>query len=683
MQIGLARSLSLWRAWVAFSVLTFTLLLATGAQADTGKALIGLGWNNARFFFPSDVSQFTKVRISWDGGLGLNSDGTVVPWGQNYAGQQNIPAGLNGVTDIELGDEFDLALKADGTVTAWGNDHYGEVSSFAGLTGITAISARGYTSMALKEDGTVAVFGIPDNGQLDVPADLVGVKSISAGISHCVALKNDGTVVAWGSNWSGEGDVPAGLTNVKAVSAGGGFTVALKEDGTVVAWGGNWSGQCNVPADLTGVVTISAGDSHVLALKANGTVVAWGSNYSGEATMPANLSGVISICASYSASAVLYNKPPEITVTRPSFYSGSTTPVKATVTLPSDSASARTVWLTSSDPAAVSVPATVVVRGGSRTATFALTHYSIADAKSVTITAATTESSAGVTVSLLPIAVKTITFDLNRGEGGGSFNGILTLNAAPRETLSVALSGDAPGSLFLNPSVNVAPSNTVAYFPVTTQVVPADAIVHVTAQAGGAAKTVPLTILAGPMIKTLRLSKPSVYGNQKLTGTVTLSIPAHSGGTTVYLGSEPGCTMPATVYVPEGSRTATFEITSQDVEATTVSNIAASTYYSSVGASLTIKRNSVASLDLSLGSLLGGETTTATVTLIAPVDVDTDVAISIPSGYASAPATLTILAGSSVGTVTVTANATTKVRVAKVVAARVGLSKNQTLTINP
>jgi alpha-tubulin suppressor-like RCC1 family protein len=233
--------------------------------------------------------------------LALKSDGTVVAWGANNLGQTNVPAGLSGVTEVVAGFDHSLALKSDGTVVAWGANVAGETTVPAGLSGVTEVAVGDASSLALKSDGTVVAWG-----DYSVPAGLSGVTELAQGAEFSLAIDAaPATVVAWGSNYTGETTVPAGLSGVTEVAAGTSFSLALKSDGTVVAWGDNNLGQTTVPAGLAGVKEVAAGQTHSLALKSDGTVVAWGDNGQGGTTVPAGLSGVTEVAAGYEFSLAL------------------------------------------------------------------------------------------------------------------------------------------------------------------------------------------------------------------------------------------------------------------------------------------------------------------------------------------------------------------------------------------
>jgi serine/threonine protein kinase len=237
---------------------------------------------------PADVADISAIAAHGSHALALRSDGTVAAWGDNRDGQSDVPAGLSGVTAVAAGDGFGLALKSDGTVTAWGNDSDGATSVPAGLSRVTAIAAGDRNCLALRGDGTVVTWGWNIGGQLDVPAGLSDVIAISAGGTQSLALKRDGTVVAWGYDGSIANltEVPTDLTDVTAISAGFTHNLALKRDGTVVAWGDDTDGRADVPAGLADVIAIAAGGTQSLALKRDGTIAAWGWNNYGQVSVP-------------------------------------------------------------------------------------------------------------------------------------------------------------------------------------------------------------------------------------------------------------------------------------------------------------------------------------------------------------------------------------------------------------
>jgi hypothetical protein len=111
---------------------------------------------------------------------------------------------------IAAGRYHSLALKADGTVVAWGDNRLGQNNMPAGLNGVVAISARIYDSMALKSGGTVVTWGYYSS-YYAVPAGLNNVVAIATGGSHFLALRSDGSIVAWGDNGFGQTAVPGTL----------------------------------------------------------------------------------------------------------------------------------------------------------------------------------------------------------------------------------------------------------------------------------------------------------------------------------------------------------------------------------------------------------------------------------------------------------------------------------------
>jgi alpha-tubulin suppressor-like RCC1 family protein len=292
--------------------------------------------------------------------------GIVAAWGDNVYGQlgngtttsSSTPATvtgiggagqLTGVVAVAGGGSHTLALRSDGSVVAWGYNTAGQlgdgtlanrstpmpvknVTGTGTLTGVVAVAAGGYHSLALRSDGSVVAWGYNGDGELgdrtlvsratpelvqDVGGDrpLTGVVAIAAGYDNSIALRADGTVVAWG-RYPGDGSpdrfrpvqvsgiAGAGtLSGVVAIAAGGEHSLALRSDGSVVAWGYNGQGELGdgsttnrlTPGEvvgvggigtLGGVAAIAVGYTHSLALRSDGSAIAWGDNSTGQLGNP-------------------------------------------------------------------------------------------------------------------------------------------------------------------------------------------------------------------------------------------------------------------------------------------------------------------------------------------------------------------------------------------------------------
>ena len=229
---------------------------------------------------------------------GAGAPGTVVAWGQNSFGELGNATTTNSLTPTQVqgiggvgqltnvvavagGGYHSLALRSDGSVVAWGNNSAGQLGDGTTTTRTTPVPVEG-----IGGAGT-----------------LTGVVAVAGGGYHSLALRSDGTVVAWGYN--GDGELGNGLltsratpglvkdisgvgplTGVVAIAASQESSMALRADGTVVAWGtypGDGSTLRFLPVQVSGlgglgqlggVVAIAAGGEHGLALRSDGSVVA-------------------------------------------------------------------------------------------------------------------------------------------------------------------------------------------------------------------------------------------------------------------------------------------------------------------------------------------------------------------------------------------------------------------------
>jgi hypothetical protein len=176
------------------------------------------------------------------------------------------------------------------------------------------------------------------------------------------------------------------------------------------------------------------------------------------------------------------------------------TTVQGTVSLsaaaPSGGAS---VSLSSSNAGVATVPASVVVPDGTRSASFPVT--GIAAGGPITITASMGETrSANLTVTAAVIQLISLTSpsELRGVAGPGTTQGTVRIsNPAPSEGISVTLTSTNPRIAWVPDSVTVQPGATTAAFSIETFAVPNTSQVTVTASFGGRSVSVYFWVTGG------------------------------------------------------------------------------------------------------------------------------------------------------------------------------------------
>ncbi|HEX5620850.1 MAG TPA: Calx-beta domain-containing protein [Solirubrobacteraceae bacterium] len=205
---------------------------------------------------------------------------------------------LTGVTQLSSDQHgFVAARRSDGTVVAWGENQAGEIGDGSTVT------YRLYPAQVLTG---------PD-------APLTGVRSLEGGYAENYAVMEDGTVRAWGQIRCDGGTsirqeryavpLPLAGSNIRQVASGDKMTLMLRKDGTVLECGHTTPvagrpvtfDDMYVPKPVTGlgpgsgVIDIASGAENGLVLKSDGSVWTWGANnnwelgvlgYSGPASVP-------------------------------------------------------------------------------------------------------------------------------------------------------------------------------------------------------------------------------------------------------------------------------------------------------------------------------------------------------------------------------------------------------------
>lgn len=123
--------------------------------------------------------------------LALQEGGKLFKWGgPSWEASFESPGELpDDVVDLQGGERHVLALRSDGTVLGFGENGAGQIDLPDGLRDVIAISAGGHNSLALKKDGTLVAWG----AERTVPAGLTGVTAISCGPYHSMALVGEAT----------------------------------------------------------------------------------------------------------------------------------------------------------------------------------------------------------------------------------------------------------------------------------------------------------------------------------------------------------------------------------------------------------------------------------------------------------------------------------------------------------
>jgi hypothetical protein len=252
---------------------------------------------------------------------------------------------------------------------------------------------------------------------------------------------------------------------------------------------------------------------------------------------------------------------------------------------PAPELAVASMTLTSSNPAAVSVPASVTFTHGSSSAAFFLQTHAVSADTPVTLTARVgdTTLSRQLTVKATPPATRVKSFFLNPLNlmGGQSSTGTVVLDgAAPAGGAIVTLHSANTSAASVPASVTVPAGSDRTNFTVTTGPVSSITYVSLTARFNGTWAITTLTVApapGAPALASVTMNPSSVTGGGNSTGTIALSAAAPAGGAVVSLSSSStAASVPAGVTVPAGATSATFTATTSSVAMSTPVTISAS-----------------------------------------------------------------------------------------------------------
>lgn len=237
----------------------------------------------------------------------------------------------------------------------------------------------------------------------------------------------------------------------------------------------------------------------------------------------------------------------------PTAYSGTEKvgEVQLTVVAPSGGA---VVALTSSDPSAVPVPATVTVPAGQSLQQFRFVHGQVTEATPVTVTASYAGSTATTSITVLPSSLKSVGPGGNTITGGAAASAFVELNgAAPAEGAVVSLTSSSP--LATPPATVTVPAGSfLQFFSIATSPVESPTPVTITASWRGGQVTHQLVLNPGVPPATWTLERTTTTGGEGSNARVSIDALQSTDVTFTLTSSHPDIAwMAPTVTIPAGS----------------------------------------------------------------------------------------------------------------------------------
>ncbi|MHA3774436.1 M36 family metallopeptidase [Verrucomicrobiota bacterium sgz303538] len=273
---------------------------------------------------------------------------------------------------------------------------------------------------------------------------------------------------------------------------------------------------------------------------------------------------------------ILGTPPADLTVTLPASTTEGDQARTATITASPAPTTDLVVNLTASNAARLTVPANVTIPAGTTSATFAITAVDDAllnGTASVTVSPSATgwtSRSASILVNDNETAILSVNLPNSAAEGSGTVNGTVTASVAPASDVVVQLSSSMPGEAFPPATATITAGQTSAVFALGiaddtridgTQTVTITA--NVANWTSGSASIDVLdnenTDLSVAAPSSVREGDTAKTGSVSISGTLAtdLIVTLNSSDTTEL-------SLPATIMIPAGQRSAPFSLTVVD-----------------------------------------------------------------------------------------------------------------------
>ncbi|HEX8650835.1 MAG TPA: FG-GAP-like repeat-containing protein [Pyrinomonadaceae bacterium] len=258
-----------------------------------------------------------------------------------------------------------------------------------------------------------------------------------------------------------------------------------------------------------------------------------------------------------------------------------------------------------------------------------------------------------------PPTVLEVRLDWNSVVGGQSVTGTVVLNRTNPSAATYVTLSDNLTATTMPTSVTVPAGQLTQTFTIKTTAVSVAQSGTVSAKNGTTIKTAPLAVYP-PTLTSILLGANSVVGGDTLTGSVMLNGVAPAVGTIVSLSDNlPNTTVPASVKVLAGQKSAPFTITTNIVSVAESGQVTASNNGASLNAPLAVRPIGVKTLSITPTPVVGGQSATGTVVLERKAPSDLIVSLVDNLTSTTLPASVTVPTGTDTATFTITTKVVT------------------------
>jgi hypothetical protein len=313
--------------------------------------------------------------------------------------------------------------------------------------------------------------------------------------------------------------------------------------------------------------------------------------------------------------------PVSIALTSNQLFSGNTVFVQIQLSGAAP-ANGTVINLTSSDPTAFPLPATVNMPGNTAWMQFQTQIGQVTSPTPVTLTATLNSGSANAQINVLPPSVKSISLSPSTISGGAQASALIALNGqAPAGGAVVDLTSSSPSAM--PPALaTIAAGNSTVSVAIPTNSVAANTPANITAGWNGASVQSQLMLTPQGQPASISLSPASITGGGGSTAVVAMAAPSANDQLFQVTSSNPAAQVSNSVLISAGSTTGGITITAAPVTVQTLVTISVSG---------------------------GGVTRSATLTLNPPV-VSQTVSLAITAGGRSGERVVASPTGLSVAT---------------------------------